>query len=325
MSKRTKQGKEIPSLLYKYRDLSLRTLSMIVDDNLYFADPRTFNDPLDSRPALDSDVDDNELERIVRVLVEQREKLRLEAAAKTMGLLGSRATDYIGQQSQVQAEKHIKNINYYSTEPDYNPEERRKFLLEQSIESELLGQYEKGIVSLAERANCPLMWSHYGDQHRGICVGYSVPPDAAGDLHRVEYGGSRLVQASKVGEMLKGSDDARTQVDKAVFLRKAGSWGYEQEWRLVGRRGLQASPLEMEEVVLGLKCDVIAEYIVMKLLQGRAQEVRFSKIRETPGAFELTKQSLDDPEELFATLPRRHLSILEALTAVPSDSSNRVE
>ena len=325
MSRKMQQDKGAPAMLYKYRDLSIRTLRMLVADELYFANPRTFNDPLDTRPALQSDVDEAKLEHIVRVLVERREQSQLEDAARTMDLGGSRAAEYIERHSQRRAEQHVRNINYYATEPDYDTEEYRRFLLSESIESELLGQYEKGIVSFAERANCPLMWSHYGDQHRGICVGYSVPPDAVDEVHKVQYGGSRRVQASRVAAMLDGSDDARTQVDEAVLLRKAESWSYEQEWRLVGRRGPHASILEMEEVVFGLKCDAIGEYIVMKVLHGRAGQVGFSKIRETPGTFELTKRALDDPEELFASFPRRHLSILEALGPVPSTPSKRTD
>jgi hypothetical protein len=40
-------------------------------------------------------------------------------------------------------------------------------------------------VALGARADCPLMWSHYGDQHNGICIGYSIPDDAT--VHRVRY------------------------------------------------------------------------------------------------------------------------------------------
>jgi hypothetical protein len=84
------------------------------------------------------------------------------------------------------------------------------------------------------------MWSHYGDQHHGVCIGYSVPSDVGEDLHKVKYGGKRLVDASQVVAMLD--------------LRKAASWRYEQEWRLIGLRGLQDSPLELEEVIFGMRC-----------------------------------------------------------------------
>jgi hypothetical protein len=74
-------------------------------------------------------------------------------------------------------------------------------------------------------------------------------------FNKVEYGGSRLVQASKVAAMLEGDNMARQAVDTAVLLRKAASWRYEREWRLVGQRGLQNSPLELEEVIFGIRSE----------------------------------------------------------------------
>jgi hypothetical protein len=81
-----------------------------------------------------------------------------------------------------------------------------------------------------------------------------VPAEIGEDLHKVKYGGSRLVPTSKVIAMLNGDGDARREVDEAILLRKAASWRYEREWRLIGQRGLQDSPLELEEVIFGMRC-----------------------------------------------------------------------
>ncbi len=56
--------KKMPTRLYKYRDLSHRTLAMVISDNVYYADPSTFNDPLDTRPSLETDLEESELEKI---------------------------------------------------------------------------------------------------------------------------------------------------------------------------------------------------------------------------------------------------------------------
>ena len=58
--------KKTPKRLYKYRDFSHRTLAMVISDNLYYAYPSTFNDPLDSRPSLKADLDVAELEMLLR-------------------------------------------------------------------------------------------------------------------------------------------------------------------------------------------------------------------------------------------------------------------
>ena len=312
--------KRIPDRLYKYREFNNQTLDMIVSDNLYYADPGAFNDPLDSRPSLDKDLDDVELAKILRILVEQRSTEEMRGGAKALGAKGQKTMEHIKRRSRGEAVRRIADIEYYATEPDFDPDEHERFLLGHHIQEELLRRYERGIVALAEQDDCPLMWSHYGEQHRGICIGYSVPADAAGDVHRIEYGGSRLVQASAVAAMLAGNDVARRQVDEAVLLRKAENWGYEQEWRLLGHRGLQSSPVELEEVVFGLKCKAASKYIAMKVLEGRERPVKFYETREEFGTFKLRKVELTYDEELFVNFPRRHLSILEPFEPLSRNS-----
>ena len=160
------------------------------------------------------------------------------------------------------------------------------------------------------------MWSHYGDQHRGICIGYSVPERSKGDVHQVEYGGSRLVLASDVAAMLDGDDDARSKVDKAVLMRKAENWAYEQEWRMIGRRGTQNSPLEMEEIIFGMRCKPSAKYTIMKALECRERPVKFYELREERGTFTLRKDALSYDDELFVHFPKRYLSIVEGFEGI---------
>lgn len=154
------------------------------------------------------------------------------------------------------------------------------------------------------------MWSHYGDQHNGICAGYSVPAGAEADLHKIRYGGSRKVLASDVAVMEIDSA-ARGRVDEAVLLRKAASWRYEREWRLIGRRGAQDSPLELEEVVFGIRCKSTVKFTIVQALANRGRPVRFFEMREVSGTFHLRKYALDT-DELGASLPRRSRSIFEA-------------
>ena len=308
-------NKGLPKRLYKYRDLTARTLHMVVGDQLYFANPSTFNDPLDTRPSLDNDVGVGELERILRMLTEQRHAAEMRTAADTMRLKGPKTTDWIEERSRSQADEHLAELAYDTMDPECKTEGTLRY----RIELELLGRYEKGIVSFAERDDCPLMWSHYGDQHRGICLGYSVPERATGDVHRVDYEGVRLVKASEVSAMLDGNDEARARVDAAVMLRKAENWSYEREWRLIGRRGSEGSPLELEEVIFGMRCKDSAKYTIIKALESRRGSVKFYEVREERGTFDLRKDELGYEDELFSRFPRRHLDLLEAFEVLPAD------
>jgi hypothetical protein len=213
----------------------------------------------------------------------------------------------------------IAEVRYNATDPAYEFEDPERFLFGRSVEGELLRRYDKGIVSLAERSNCPLMWSHYGDQHRGVCIGYSVPERAAESLHKISYGGSRLIEASTVAAMLNGDEAARHKVDEAVLTRKARAWRYEREWRLIGPRGAQNSPLELEEVVFGMRCSREAKYVIVKALGDRWRHVKFYEIHERPGRFLLGKSALDT-DEMLAFPPRRSLDIYDEFEPIPEEA-----
>jgi hypothetical protein len=177
-------------------------------------------------------------------------------------------------------------------------------------------QYSKGIFSMGERPDCPLMWSHYGDQHRGICIGYSVPSDMAPHLYQISYGGSRSVKAQDIQAMVDGDESARKRVDKAVLCRKAAEWSYEQEWRLIGERGPQWSRLEMKEVIFGLKCGSSVRYSIISALQDREKPVKFSEIVEKDGTFDLIKRRYDDVE-MMARFPMRSRDVIDMFKLIP--------
>ena len=266
---------------------------------------------MDCRPSLEVDADNSKLEKICRIIVQRRLFRKISTAPKVTNPESAENIHQIKRISRRRADAVIRDIRYYSTNTEYDPDKYHRHLLTHRIEAELLRQYTRGIVCFAERDDCPLMWSHYGDHHRGMCIGYSIPSRATGDVHKVEYGGNRLVLASKVAAMLNGNENARREVERAVLLRKAPNWKYEKEWRLIGNSGSQRSPLELEEIIFGLKCNSANKYITMKILRNRDRSVKFYEMREELGTFNLRKCALSYDEELFVHYPRRNLSIDE--------------
>lgn len=309
--------KKVPRRLYKYRPFNARTLALLVADQVFSSDPSTFNDPLDTRPSLDIDLEPRELARILRQFVEQRLTAELKVAATTINYRGPKTMEHIARISQRKAHEVVAEL-IQASNPEYDEQEALSAYLGGAIKEELLRRYDKGIVSFAERATCPLMWSHYGDQHYGICFGYSVPDRTTDSVHKVNYRGGRLVKASMVADMLTGCADARRRVDEVVLLRKAKNWRYEREWRLIGDRGLKRSPLELEEVIFGLRCKSTVKFTVMKTLEDRPGQVKFFEIREVPGEFKFKKHILSEHDEMFSRFPDRALRIDELFSSVTS-------
>ena len=292
---------------------------MLVSDKVYYADPSTFNDPLDSRPSVLADLSEDALEETLRMLIERRVRAEMTVAAKTIKYRGPKTITHIERHSRQRADSRIEKIRQVVEYEDPDIIVQADHLLRAEIEEELLLQYDKGIVSLAGQETCPLMWSHYGDQHRGICIGYLLPNDLAGDVHKVKYGGSRRVKASDVAAMLHDDDAAHREVDGAVLLRKADSWSYEQEWRLIGPLGLQDSPFVLELVIFGMRCKDSTKYVVMKALEDRERPITFYDMRTIAGTFDLKPRELSHDNLLFENYPRCCRAVVEEFDVLSSD------
>jgi hypothetical protein len=311
--------KKISLVLYKYRQFSARTLQLLCRDLVYYANPSTFNDPLDTKPCVEADCDLRTLQRTVYELIRRRVEAEMKTGARAVKYRGPKTIAHIEKHSRAAASRTLDSLEYHATNPEYTeaPPAPLIGLLAYEIERELLRQYDRGILSLAKRFNCPLMWSHYGDQHRGMCIGYSVPLAARSQLHQVRYGGERNVRASAVAAMLDGDARARAAVDEAVLLRKAQDWRYEKEWRLLGPQGTSDSPLELVEILFGTRCEGAVKHAVATALDGRDRSVKLYEMHEVRGTFRL-KRRLLDVGELSGSYPRRALSDVDAFESVPT-------
>ena len=107
-----------------------------------------------------------------------------------------------------------------------------------------------GILSLTRQPLNSLMWSHYGDEHQGVVLGFDT--DVAGFSNQeacvipsqygeVIYSASKphrdlpIVSEDtlrKIGQELKFDSDAFNLIKRA-FLYKSIEWGYEEEVRVV--------------------------------------------------------------------------------------------
>lgn len=103
--------KNIPSRLYKYKSFSVDSLDLLVSDRLYYADPTTFNDPLDCNPSVLNDIDDlNELNAILHKLVKENHQKELQKAATKIKYRGPKTLEKIEMLGESEARKLISGI-----------------------------------------------------------------------------------------------------------------------------------------------------------------------------------------------------------------------
>lgn len=305
--------KRLRGTFYRYRGFSTNTLDSLCYDRLYFAHPGTFNDPLDCNATIECDSSLDELRTLLSVLIRKRVKSDVLASLGQARIKGDGATAHAEKRALSEAQNQLTNIAYNATDPEYTVSkvEAEGWLLTSEVERELRRHYERGVCCFSTTYASPLLWSHYGDQHRGLCIGFGLDRKPKPQPRRVVYGGSRSVPTSLLTRALVHEDQmAKEELDRDVLLRKARGWGYEKEWRLIGDQGDQDSPLLLKEVTFGLRCSMSVVHAVTKALAGRISPVRYYRMYEVNGRFILRRSEVN-LDELDACMPNTAQSGLE--------------
>lgn len=310
-----------PKKVFRYRGFSSLTVDALVKDEIFFSDPETFNDPLDCQPTVVADSGLEELRKLLSDLISHRILAETISSLRQSKVNEEAANQYASKLAQREAKDKLESISYYSTDPEYrcSQEEAEIRLLTVEIERELLKRYGKGVCCFSSTYDNPLLWSHYGDQHKGLCIGYNLTRNPEPRLHKVAYGGSRIVPTSLISRAVTDRDLASLELlDQYILLRKASHWRYEREWRLLGHRGLQDSPLRMIEITFGLRCSDAVKHSIVSALENRQSTVNFYEMHQVPGIFKLKRRPVD-MGEMRAYYPRVALSGMEMFGSVSEE------
>jgi len=301
-----------PKKIYRYLRFSAMTINSLCQDQLHFADPLSFNDPLDCQPIIEIDSNVETMRHVLSELIGRRVTAKALTSLEHAKLDGEKAILHAKNLGRQASSSELSHIAYQSTNPEYdiNAPEAEGYLLAIEIQTELKMQYDRGVCCFSATAANPLLWSHYGDQHCGLCIGYGLDREPRPKLHKVIYGGSRTIKTSLVAKALLENDlKAQELLDRDVLLRKASPWRYEREWRLIGDKGVQDSTLALEEVIFGLRCPVAVMHAIITALDSREENVKFYKMVENRESFKLTRRHVDIEEMDY--LPRTAKSGIE--------------
>lgn len=295
-----------PKKVYKYKNFSSLTVDSLCRDELFFSDPSDFNDPLDCQPTVEADSNSEDLRSLLSELIIQRIFSETIYSLKNKKVQEASAENHASKLANRTAIDKLKRIEYDSTDPEYkcSREDAERWLLTIEIERELLKRYDKGVCCFSSVYNNPLLWSHYADQHRGMCIGYDLIRNPEPCFHKVIYGGERIVKTSLIMKAVFGRDsEAKEILDQNILLKKASPWRYEKEWRLLGQRGLQFSPLRLIEITFGLRCLESVKHSIISALESREDGIKFFEMYEIRGSFTLKRREVDTGE-MRAFYPR---------------------
>lgn len=140
-----------------------------------------------------------------------------------------------------------------------------------------------------------LLWSHYGDSHKGVCLGFDIVGGAEG----ADYDMDVHYQPNLLE--IRTSADVKYELTNRFLRTKHESWSYEQEVRMFadlkdppdadGRHWIDFNPqLQLREVIIGAQCHPAVSRAVQHAASpfGDTMTLRWAGMRSD--AFLLTKQ-----------------------------------
>ncbi|MFZ1168656.1 MAG: DUF2971 domain-containing protein, partial [Candidatus Sulfotelmatobacter sp.] len=155
----------------------------------------------------------------------------------------------------------------------------------------------RGLLCFSADWRNPVIWAHYSDKHRGLCLGFEIPEmeqDQKSDAGFVKY----VQHLSPFPSNFEGmSESERDSFARSALFTKYKDWAYEKEIRVWGQltnedEGLYFVPfgetLRLKDVIIGQRC-VVSKGQILSALGPLAAEVKISKVRAAYDKFEMVE------------------------------------
>ena len=260
-----------PETIYKYRTWSNSHHRKILTKNqLYLASPKNFNDPLDCRIGnnyglLDTD---DKIREYAEIVTE-----RHKVAVIKMGL-----------NPQIEKQRIIKELK-----TDMRSVQKKD-------DEYIFGMQDKhfGVLSLSERFDSILMWSHYAEFHKGFCVGFNEEKMRQSNL----FGQGGPVNYDTHFPKIDPRKNRGMEKSFVQTHTKAKDWAYEMEYRLTQLffpkepkkdDRIITFPTELiSEIILGLKTPEEHKREIIEI--ANEKKIPIFEIEQIQAQFKLVKK-----------------------------------
>ena len=263
-----------PIFLYKFKAVDPEKPyileDLLVRSQLFLSSPESFNDPFDMRPRVTVDGRPADLVQTIKSL----QVLSLKAKSKAIK----------------RAERIWKERGAIGIAEEYRLQENLDELFRETGVFCFSTSAKTGAGMHSGRQSGPrnnLMWSHYGDNHKGICLQFKVSKDLGILKHLVQ------VSYSDNYPTINWLSPSFDQQCLYAATNKQSCWSYENEWRYVqlnsARTSVPFAPSLLAGIILGAKASETALSEVRRILDMRAKlgltSVQIYRATLSPGLY----------------------------------------
>ncbi len=159
-----------------------------------------------------------------------------------------------------------------------------------------------GICSFSLAANETLLWSHYAEDHKGVCLRYDFPGAYLNNENKILGVSKVSYEPNAITNWLTDNIDLFDTDHKAFIINllktllssKAPPWTYEQEVRIIRfTTGLFEIPREtLTHVIFGLQTTEADESLVRSIIGKYYRAVKFGRVKRTDDDFGIDTEEI---------------------------------
>lgn len=310
--------------IYKYS--SLESAIKILESNaVALNNPQNYNDPFDSV----IDFDDADIEKSISIVVEYyliQEFLKLlnnknikvgfltklimkwDRFGINLNLKISKKNKYYDSIPGAQALTKFV-VRYAAQKGEISFEELKEKFTNEIIQK-VKDARNNGLIScFSKRYDSILMWSHYGDKHKGICIEFDRPER---DFMDVKYSKKRckfdLEDTTRrvLGYMLSNeevdvNDKGLIRCISKPFIVKSLDWKYEEEVRCIlspnsegvstlEELSLYKMPTNISKIYIGCKVDKTSEEFKNLITLANNKNIMISELKTSDDLFSVIEE-----------------------------------
>lgn len=229
------RAKNAPNSVFKIRGVNKYSLDNLENDTVWVSSPDNFNDPFDSLHLIDSKalLDDKDADALIDIMLSSGALNEISQAERCIVGCSDSPFDELVKMSLIKG--RFPHDDYEKLSREIIELMNR---ISQEHTDELIKTVLKGhkVCCFTEDNESILMWSHYGDCHRGVSIEYDVVGNpeqgVAADLWPVVYSRGIFDATRYMQSAVKGRSFNNLYAFVAC-LHKSEEWSYEKEWRIV--------------------------------------------------------------------------------------------
>lgn len=309
--------------MFKYSSINSYSLQNLFKSQIYFNNPLNFNDPFDTfHPATIGELSNEKFAALICEFYDGKfeEKIILEIINKTISkedfikFCDEHILYFLKFNKNHKLPKHRSKADYLNTisnefengEYQVSPEIEEVFnfiksrlhkAIAESLNKIRIDSFSKvGVCCFSKNKENLLMWSHYADSHRGICLEFDDKLEPFSKNFEVIY----KSDIPNLNSDLLFNENDQLESFRKLLSYKSEDWKHEEELRVLHQEKnkiFRYPQYALKAIYFGIRTNPTDKEMICSLVKSQTPEVRFFQMERLKSQFAIK------PREFFYSTP----------------------